>query len=175
MERLRAAESCGCDEDHGTQVSYDDAKGEVIVLDDNDDTGDYKEPSDLQPSVGLAKRQKHSSQSGTLTMKMPTNSGLATLDEAGRVDGSNASLGAEITLVDDTHNTGIKAAADTSINLVIDLTEECDEISPRPQIKLEARKPSSRGPLLDWQCQRCTFVNSAHRPRCAMCEAVCMQ
>lgn len=99
----RAAErdSCGCDEVHGTRLGYDDDKGEVIILEPDDDTdlppterdGLHPGSTGVQSDIGQKRaaqpnqqpRNAQRQRAGSLLAKKPTVIDLTGSDDENEV------------------------------------------------------------------------------------------
>ena len=156
MQRATDAEACGCDEVHGTQVAYDESKGEVIVLDD-----DTEEAAD-DGSVGQLSQQHPAVVSHeTKASHIPTSS---TLEGRKRVAPA-AVTGSQGRRFRDT----ARRPKDSSEE-IIDLTKsEGDGSDASPVAKGESTIGESRGLATGWHCRVCTYLNQPKSRRCEMC------
>lgn len=181
MERLKAAEACGCDEVHGTQVTYDDAKGEVIVLDDDDDDHGKNETRGTRGNVEPASRESTSLNPNGLIEEQPhvqiyTPGNKIAPHESARselvriqrnpLEGPGLSSSASLGRQQRRQQTSAEGQGP-----VIDLTEaDFEETSPQVQHPTKKWRPGISEDK--WQCQSCTFINAGCAAKCEMCEGL---
>jgi hypothetical protein len=151
-ERAKDQEACGCDEVRGTQVTYDDARGEVIVLDDSDDEG----------SVAAAEMGRAG----------PSTSGrrpAAVADEIG---------GARRGVTDTGGGKARRGVGSRGGAVIVDLTLSDDEGNMEPAKGVTARGLQHGGRRnkgretvspWEWACPACTYKNAPWAPACDMC------
>lgn len=67
MQRARDAEACGCDEAHGTQVSFDDRSGEVVPLKPDLTRAEQASPHQEHPLLNHQQQASEHTASGERT------------------------------------------------------------------------------------------------------------
>ena len=151
MQRAKDKEACGCDEVHGTQIDYDDAKGEVIVLDEDEDL----HADSISGRPGQAADKLVHKPSKRIKADGPNASEKTDAPNTAAVEAGPS------------HTAALKG--ETKLKKcnfdVIDLTEfDSEEDSPGPsQKRSESILPQT------WTCKACTFINDSSGLRCEMC------
>ena len=160
MQRAKDQEACGCDEVHGTQISYDDSRGEVIVLDDDNDDN----RGNIAPSSS-ARLTQHADKAEDKEIEIGKLGRQNTSDEIDRGKRIRPFVEAAPSCTQRSR----KAKQGTAKTDVIDLTEtDSEEGSP----DLSKKKHPSLSQR-QWTCNACTFVNESACSRCEMCNSPC--
>ena len=156
MQRAKDQEACGCDEIHGTQISYDDSKGEVIVIDGDDDEKVKKRPigSSARPTGKMEEDNVAEEQSKKGKLEDPD-----AYDSKDRAERTGAAAEAETPCHASAKNKQSKDNFD-----IIDLTE-ADRKEGSPDL-LEGLASEFLHP---WTCKACTFINDSDRLNCEIC------
>ena len=163
-QRAQDQEACGCDDEAGTNVAYDDKRGEIVVLDDSDEEG----PSASHAIAGSGGPQQPSRADHQAA---GAGEGLHVLASS---RGLNARLGA-------TEGSRLaeglpRAEGDSFGGDCIDLTLSEDE----GEVLVPAKKATSQGTgrrnqgrktlsPWEWTCPTCTYKNGPFAPACDMC------
>ena len=154
MQRARDQEACGCDEVHGTQISYDDSEGEVIVLDDDDEIVDRRP---VAPSARPTQKMVNTADEKSKG-KLENEHGH-TLKERFKEKGSGAGAGPSHSLL------SAKTKQSKYHSDVIDLTD-ADSKEGSPELLEDKLATEMSCP---WTCKACTFINESSDSKCEIC------
>ncbi len=151
MQRVRDQEACGCDEVHGTQITYDDSRGEVIVLDEDESV----DRSAISHRDKPGKDAQLAASKDKIRAK-PDSSHVSDAGEKVKKRESAAETGPSLNK---------SARRSKPRPEVIDLTElDSEEGSP----VLLPFKGAENLPQ-KWICNACTYINPSDSSTCEMC------
>jgi len=163
-QRARDKETCGSSQDPGTKVTYDEGRGEIVVLDDSDeeDPAPSRATAGEEPSAVAAMGQ--APPGGGLARRRGPSVGVQRELEGGETSRKLPFSG------------GGKPGREGSGGRTIDLTLSDDECDPPASAKRATAKGGGRrnkgretvSPW-EWECPACTFRNAPFAPACDMC------
>lgn len=165
MRRKVDQEACGCDEMHGTQVSYDKSKGEVIVLDKNEAKEAESSKNPLATAGMTAKANgsfKEASSSAKIRKRAAVMPGRTSEIKPKTLSGGSACRQS----TEANSRDGDREKGPPQESELIDLTSSDWEDS----LTVNAKHSKTLGG--HWQCPICTFRNTSQGSLCQMCQQV---
>ena len=174
MRRRADQEACGCDEVHGTQVSYDDAKQKVIILDAEEEDKEAQLETGRSLPQGVCPSASRDTERASSGERTGVGAYFAVKQQIrDKPAACNYEIGGherEATAMDpgrsdDDISCPVRMASSAAESAVIDLTgSDCEA-----PLEHENEHQQPQGLEQDWICPLCTFRNKPWAQSCDMC------